>query len=385
MAKATYRPNTNDFLVTLDNGSAQVVQSHDEAVTLMNQGQQTAEQASRNETLPAQQVDIGFGKVNVPGSTIVVPDLPSSIIQNYRAGIERGSISYSQAIQEINQLITSGQYQYSSGQQAQVQSVLDQPVTVTTSSGNFSIIPSTTGSKVIDANILSGNISGINATRVSGTGETTTDTTGGEQSLEDMVFDMLESVVASGNTINPNITEEDLAALDIENFIGEAEASVADEFKQKFANVKQDLVTFFERTDVDLAERVASIGREKDETQLAADESFSGRGTAVSSRRLDFDSKLVEQAGRATDQSRKLALRSAEDVGRTAERQVGTEALRGTGLPSIGGEQAFELSGTPIVGSLQREKQFTTESLARQLQLDESRRRAFTQSNLGFA
>ena len=349
MAKATYRPTTNDFLVTLDDGQTKIVKTHDEAVTLI-EGKKTAEQESRNITLPA-----------IPTST--------------------------DEAQDRLKTKTASKYVQSAATRELFRVEGNVAVPISKDELPEGVKPEFFGSSDVDFGLgligLKRGKSEVSKTPDEIVSEDTS--VKSEADIEQLVLDMLESVVSSGNTINPNITPEDIAALDIENFIAEAEASVSAEFRQKFSNAKQDFVTFFERTDQDLSSRIASIGREKDVTQLAADESFAGRGTATSSRRLKFDKDLREEAERRGKDVRTLAFRGASDVGKSAERLLGTEALRGTEIPKIGGEAAFSLSETPQIGSLQREKQFTIESLARQSQTDEARRRALTFSNLGFA
>ena len=199
-----------------------------------------------------------------------------------------------------------------------------------------------------------------------------------------MIEGVMESLVGSGKIIHPDITVDQLADINIADFLAQAEAEIAPEYKQKFDAVKSDLSTFFERTGVDLGLARDSVNRESDAVQLEADESFAGRGLAFSSRRNTFDGNLDSATDRSLSALDRGASRDAIDKGTAAERLIGTENLRGLSIPKIG-EQRFALSTEPVIGSLQREKQFTKEGIAKQLEFDERARRAFSSRNLSFA
>ena len=199
-----------------------------------------------------------------------------------------------------------------------------------------------------------------------------------------MIEGVMESLVGSGKIIHPDITVDQLADINIADFLAQAEAEIAPEYKQKFDAVKSDLSTFFERTGIDLGLARDSVNRESDAVQLEADESFAGRGLAFSSRRNTFDDNLDSATDRSLSALDRGASRDAIDKGTAAERLIGTENLRGLSIPKIG-EQRFALSTEPVIGSLQREKQFTKEGIAKQLEFDERARRAFSSRNLSFA
>ena len=202
--------------------------------------------------------------------------------------------------------------------------------------------------------------------------------------IDKMVQDAVDLIIASGKTVNPNLTDKDLAELDPAVFITQAEASVADEYKQKFANVKSDLVRGFQNIGVDLGIQLAGIERETEQARLTGREELAGRGLTFSGRREKFETDVTEASQRAEDASRLISGREAIRIGNIGERSVGTERLRGLDF-GVGGQTPFALSQEPQIGSLERERQFTIESLAKEEEKQERERRAFTTRNLSFA
>jgi len=72
-------------------------------------------------------------------------------------------------------------------------------------------------------------------------------------------------------------------------------------------------------------------------------------------------------------------------IGTAAEGLLGTDIVRGLDIPKTGNTQFTRFSeGPSLVGSLNTEKQFTIESLARQHALDEAQRRSFATRSLSF-
>lgn len=201
--------------------------------------------------------------------------------------------------------------------------------------------------------------------------------------IQNGIIDVIDTVVKSGKTFNPDITDEDLADIDIAEFLKQAEAEIAPEYKQKFSQVKDDLVKVFERTNQDLAYKITGIDKQEKADKLAADESFSGRGLTFSSRRENYNQDLADTASQERDRARTLAFRDAQDTATAAERQLGSDYISGISLPSIGGKQVSPVGNT--IGSLEREKQYNIEQMSRQLEFDERARRAYTTRSLSFA
>ncbi len=203
--------------------------------------------------------------------------------------------------------------------------------------------------------------------------------------IENYIIDnIISPIVDSGNTVNPNITPQQLEDLDPAIFLREAEASIAPEYKQKFGLAKEDLVRGLQEIGVDLSEELSGITRQAKQTRLQGREAFAGRGLAFSGQRETFETNISGAEQRATEQSRKLAFREAGQLGRTGERLIGSERVRGLEIPQIGGEQAFTPKGG-LIGSLEREKQFTVESLAKESETQERQERAFATRSLSFA
>ena len=201
--------------------------------------------------------------------------------------------------------------------------------------------------------------------------ETTPDVTP-EQDLEDV----MDAIVESGQTINP---DADFASLSIEEFLAEAEKIVAPEYKQKFDLAKQNLATHYERVGEDLNLAIEGIQRQASETKTASGEEYAGRGTTFSSRRGMYERKLGEESERQQEAKRTLAFRSAEDAGRTTEHLIGSEKYGELSIPLIGGEQAYTPTGG-LIGSLETDRQYSKDRIAKQLELEQNQRKALSQS-----
>lgn len=305
------------------------------------------------------------------GRMIKKPRIPDSVYNQIRMQLQQGNLTPDQARSHLQGLINSGEYSETVNN-AKLYAPLDN---IRQRDGIYKF-----------ANDGSGRMIKTSATAEIGgnRGVAQTGIASDKGSLQSMLADIVGSVVQSGKVINPNLSDAELDNLDVAQFLAQAEREVAPEYKQKFDQVKNDLSQYFARTGEDLQLKIDEINRQEEKTKLEADESFAGRGLTFSSRRNQFNQNLAEESNRSRNRSRTLAFRGAEDKGRMAERLIGTESLRDLSLPTIG-ERRFELSSTPQIGSLEREKQYTKEQMARQLEFDERKRRAYTARKLSFA
>lgn len=203
--------------------------------------------------------------------------------------------------------------------------------------------------------------------------------------VEDFVDSTIESSIASGKTINPGLTAEDIAAVDVSNFMKEAEATIKNEYKGKFNAAKSALISGLENIDYDYAKNLAGIEREAKETRLAGQEDLAGRGLAFSSNRSQFETDLTDAESRLKEAEKETARRSAFTLGSTAEELLGTSEIKKLNLPSVAGRglDSF-VSGGSVMGSIPSEKQFMKESISRQLALDEANRRSYATRSLSF-
>jgi|GEM_PF-6156924 len=196
---------------------------------------------------------------------------------------------------------------------------------------------------------------------------------------------ILETMIASGKTINPNLTIEDLADLDPADFLRQAEIEVSDEYKGKFAQVKDELTRSLTNIGYDLTKTQESNKRITEQNLEAGTEEISGRGLAFSGQRETFIKDTSSALSRANESAREMAFRGAQTAGTSAESKIGTSNLSGLSTPQIDGQRGFSFSSEPLTGSLVSERSFAKESMAKQLELDERTRRAFASSNLSFA
>lgn len=205
-----------------------------------------------------------------------------------------------------------------------------------------------------------------------------------EKSIEQLVQEAVEAAVASGMTPNPNLTPEDLAAVDPAQFISQAESVISPYYKQKFDAIKSDLNTAFSRMGVDLGIKVADIGKEEVKTRAEGQETLAGRGLAFSGQRQTFETDLTAAAEQQRQDARDLTFRSSQDLGTEAERQLGSAELGTANLPSIQGQVGYTPTGG-VLGSLQGERQFAVGSMAQELERQARERRAYATSSLSFS
>jgi len=211
--------------------------------------------------------------------------------------------------------------------------------------------------------------------------ETISEGVNDEEKIKSNLEDVADALVSSGKTINPNINFDDIS---IEQFLAEADKTIAPEFKQKFDVAVQDLNTTLGRLGYDLEQKIGDIQRSADKVRLQGRETLAGRGTAFSSDRGRFEQDVTDAESRDEARNRELTFRSGQDALAATERYLGTEGIKSANPnTSLAGRQ-LSFSGKPLVGGLQSERQFAKESIGRQLQNDEYQRRAFTISSLGF-
>jgi peptidoglycan hydrolase-like protein with peptidoglycan-binding domain len=202
--------------------------------------------------------------------------------------------------------------------------------------------------------------------------------------IDDLVGQIVESVVASGKGINPNLTAEDLAELDPAEFLAQAEKSIAPEYKQKFEVAKTALSTGLADLGYDLNLKKEQIARETAENLDTGTEDLAGRGLAFSGQREKFVGDTAAAKTRAEESAATTAFRSAQEKVGTAEGLLGTEGVRSL-LPSSFAGRNLSLSNEPLIGSLTSEKQYLKESMAKELEYQERQRRAYASRQLSFA
>lgn len=205
------------------------------------------------------------------------------------------------------------------------------------------------------------------------------------KAIDDTVNKVVESVVASGKTLNPNLTPEDFATIDPATFLAQAEAAIAPEYRQKFQVIKEGLSRKLSNIGYDLSLKKTSIERQADETLRTGTEDLAGRGLAFSSGREKFTGDVGYAKNADIESARTLAFRNAQDLGSQAEQQIGTSALQSYSVPQFEGRSPFSFSSTPLTGSLTSEQQYLKESMARELETQARARKAYSTRDLAFA
>ena len=205
------------------------------------------------------------------------------------------------------------------------------------------------------------------------------------KTLDQYINDIISSIVSSGKTVNPNLTEKDLAELDPSVFLQQAENSIASEYKEKFQTTKDNLTRELTNIGYDLTKKIEENRRITQSNLETGTEELAGRGLAFSGQRTRFEQDTTGAQTRADEAARTLAFRSAQETGSEAEQKIGTSALQNYSSPQIEGRQPFSFYSTPLTGSLTSERQYLKESMAKELEQQERSRRAYSTRNLSFA
>ena len=202
--------------------------------------------------------------------------------------------------------------------------------------------------------------------------------------VEKYVNSVVDAVVASGKTINPNLTAEDLAAIDPATFLQQAENSIAPEYAGKFAEVKDSLIRTLSNLGYDLNLKKQSIQREAAAAMDTGEEELAGRGLTFSGKRLKFTQDLNDETARSLAAEDVATGRNVQEAISSAEGKIGTEQVRNLGFANPT-SQSIQYNSSPLIGSLTSERQFLKESMAKELARGEAERRAYTTRNLSFS
>ena len=206
-----------------------------------------------------------------------------------------------------------------------------------------------------------------------------------EADMESAIEDAFTAILSSGYTINPGLTAEDIAAIDPKNFMASAEATIAPEYKQKFAVASDTFKRALGQTTEDYESSVAKTNRAADESLLTGTETLAGRGLAFSGAREKFIGDIGYERNLALGEAAKTAQRAGQTALSTAEGLIGTTGVQNLGISTNIGGRGLQFSSSPVVGQYTSERSYTTEAIAKQLASQEAQRRAYTTRQLNFA
>lgn len=178
----------------------------------------------------------------------------------------------------------------------------------------------------------------------------------------------LDSLTASGNIINPKvaITPEILS-----QFTNQVSAELDPYYKQQFDAVKTDLQDDWSSLNEQYKQSVKATEANFKQSLDSQRESEAGAGTIFSGGRIRRENDLTQSAQRTIDSLRNSLNTSATNLGKTAERKIGSTALSGLSAPTyqnysvsnLGEGQYVPIDSrslyTPtsgITGSLEREQ-----------------------------
>lgn len=203
--------------------------------------------------------------------------------------------------------------------------------------------------------------------------------------MERAIDDALHAIIGSGYAINPGLTPEDIAAIDPAKFMDSAAATIAPEYQQKFSVASDALKRVLSNTQEDYTASTTKTNREADASLLSGTETIAGRGLAFSGAREKFIGDVGYERQLGLDEAAKTAQRTRQTALGTAEGLLGTSGVQNLGVNTNIGGRSLAFSSTPIVGSYNSEKAYTTESIAKQLASQEAQRRSYATRQLSFA
>lgn len=205
-----------------------------------------------------------------------------------------------------------------------------------------------------------------------------------EKMINEFVESTMDSVIGSGKTISTGLTDEDIAAIDVSNFMKQAEANISKEYLQKFNDAKNTLFNNLKDIDYDYAKSITGIETEAKDTKISGLNTLADSGLAFSSNRNKFESDLVTAEEKAKTAAEETARRSALQFGTSAESLLGTDYIKKLDIPSVGGTTYNKFSKDPVIGSLNTEKTYAKNLEAKSLALDEANRRSYATRSLSF-
>lgn len=196
---------------------------------------------------------------------------------------------------------------------------------------------------------------------------------------QNLVSSAVEGAIQNGKTINPNA---DLSLVDYTAFLSEAEKQISPYYKEKFAQVKDQLSRTLQNLGVELQTQEEKIQRGVEDTRLATNEALADRGLVFSSRFEDTQKKFADEQTRQLDEARRLAFNKAQDTLSGAESLIGTEGVKP--LSTQVGGRSLSFSSTPLTGDLSYQQKEAELSRAKALAEDENTKRQYLR-NLSFA
>ena len=190
-------------------------------------------------------------------------------------------------------------------------------------------------------------------------------TAGSQGGIVEAAKKVVNEAIESGQ-INPNITAQDIANIKWQDFIKEAQNLVSPQFKERINSAISGLLTAANRTEEDLTYGLNKGKTDYEKGLETGQESFSDRGLAFSGARNKYERDLGTAFSTEQNRLKTEAFRGVQDALQKTEQQVGTTALSGTGLPTVGG-RSLSLSSSPVIGSDVYTQQSQEQDLARKL------------------
>lgn len=211
------------------------------------------------------------------------------------------------------------------------------------------------------------------------------------QGLIQAVLDQLNLSIEAGNVVNPDI---EITQEEADKFLAQAETELEPFFQEQLANFKQDLATSTQRLQEDFETGVRRAEEPFKQNLLAQAETEAQAGLAFGSERGRREQTNIRGQQERIEDVTKGVARSFQDIGRRAERKIGSEAFAGLGVPAVQqfgvSRQGFTPSGTRqlftpqgnLLGEDVKAKKVAVKSRASDLETEFRRERSLNLSNL---
>jgi hypothetical protein len=184
------------------------------------------------------------------------------------------------------------------------------------------------------------------------------------------------AIVASGKTVNPNISDNDLSLVTFKDFMTEAESAISPYYASQFNTLKSNLATKFQELSSDLTIKRRQLEEESSDIRQQGQETLAGRGLTFSGQRTRFDTRQTQTLQDALNAAETSTYRTAQEGLQTAESNIGTTNLSGIPLPSYGG-RTLSFSTTPVKGTYEYQQSADIFNRAQALAAAENARRQY--------
>jgi peptidoglycan hydrolase-like protein with peptidoglycan-binding domain len=196
------------------------------------------------------------------------------------------------------------------------------------------------------------------------------------------LLDQLGKSIETGQMVNPDI---EITPAQLAEFTTKATAELDPYYQEQIGLIRRDLETSLSRIQEDFQREAQRAQEPFKQTLAQQSETEALAGTTFGSERANRERRLVLRQQQALDDALRASLRSGQDIGSQAERQIGSSAVAGVSNPLLSSFQvspqgfsqgARQISFTPqgnLLGTLPKSREVAIQG--RTTQLEEAERR----------